>query len=174
MLLMLLLMSFRAGDNSQLLYGNFKTAVRSKGNLQKYLVVRVVDRNNNTVREFCTLGCFFRHALHMEWKIDYDRLSEDLVMAKACMNEPRLFEFKDSSAIQYLGMDLYSEQDLAELDKEVGFKKLAKEIMVSNKWQKTFGENDKLMRMYAHGLFNQGIATGEDITAEGGKLSFAP
>lgn len=173
-LLVLLLMSFKGGDNSQLLYANFKAAVRNKESIQKYLVVRVIDRNKNTVREFCTLGCFFRHALHMEWKIDYDRLGDELVIAKACINDPRLFEFKDSSAIQYLGMDLYSEQDLAELDKQVGFKKLAKEILLAKKWEKTFGEDDKLMRIYAHGLFNQGILTGEDITAEGGKLQYLP
>ncbi len=172
--LLLVFMSFRAGDNSQLLYGNFKAALRNKESIQKYLVVRVVDINKNTVKEFCTLGCFFRHALHMEWKIDYDKLGEDLVIAKASMNDPRLFEFRNAAAIDYLGSDLYLEQELAELDKQIGFKKMAKEIAVAGKWEKTFGEDDKRMRMYAHGLFNQGILTGEDITAEGGKLQYLP
>ena len=166
--------SFGREDKSELLFRNYSAAVRSKENLQRYLVVRVVDANKNSVREFCTLGCFFRHALHTEWKIDYDRLSEDLVVAKAAMNNPRLFEFKNAESIFYLNMDLYSNEDFTELQNKIDFKKLAKEIAIAKKWEKTFGEDDKLMRMYAHALFNEGVATGEDITTEGGTLVFAP
>ncbi len=164
--------SFKGEDKSELQYRNYVTAVRNKSNFQNYLVVRVMDVNKNELREFCTLGCFFRNALHKEWKLDYDKLSDDLVMAKASLNSPRLFELKDSTAIQYLGMDLYSNDDLTLLEKQIDFKKLAKEIVAAKKWEKTFGDDDKLMRMYAHALFNQGIMTGEDITAEGGVLKY--
>jgi hypothetical protein len=172
-ILFFLLSSFK-GDNSEMVFRNYTTALRNKENLQRYLVVRVADANKNSTREFCVLGCFFRHALHQEWKIDYDRLSEDLVVAKAAMNASRLFDFKNAEAVTYLGLDLYSEEDLAQLQKQVDFKKLSKEIAGAGKWQKSFGEDDKLMRMYAHALFNQGIATGENINAEGGVLVFTP
>ena len=168
----LVLFAFKGEDKSELQYRNYVTAVRNKTNFQHYLVVRVMDVNKNEVREFCTLGCFFRNALHKEWNLDYDKLSDDLVMAKASLNSPRLFELKDSTAIQYLAMDLYSADDLLQLEKLVDFKKLAKEILTTKKWEKTFGEDEKLMRMYAHELFNKGIMTGEDITAEAGILKF--
>jgi hypothetical protein len=170
----LLFCSFGGADKTDLLYRHYTSAIRNKENLQKYLVVRVVDVNKNAVREFCTLGCFFRHALHKEWKIDYDQLSDELVVAKASMNNPRLFEFKDAEALAYLGTDLYSSEELKLLQKQVDFKKLAKEIATAGKWEKTFGEDDKLMRMYAHALFNEGIATGEDISGTGGVLVYTP
>ena len=40
------------------------------------------------------------------------------------------------------------------------------------KWEKIFGDDDKLLRMYAHALFNQGVLTGEDITSPEGVLKF--
>ncbi len=163
--------SFVNEDKTELLYRHYLTALRNKENFQNFLVVRIVDLNNNEVREFCTLGCFLRNALHKEWNLDFDKLSDDLVTAKASMNHPRLFEFRNTEAIQYLGLDLYSVDELNQLQKEVDFKKLAKEITASKKWEKPFGENDKLLRMYAHSLFNQGILTGEDITSSEGILS---
>lgn len=167
----LLLLSFKAGDNSQLLYRNYVSALLNKSSFQYYLVVRVADAGNNEVREFCTLGTLFRNALHKEWKIDFDELSEKLVLAKAQMNEPRLFDFKNKEALDYLGLDLYSTIELKELEKGIDFAKLAKEIKAQKIWRKDFGDNDKLMRMYAHALFNQGILTGEDI-ANGGTLEY--
>jgi hypothetical protein len=171
--LFLLLSSFK-GDNSEIVLRNYTTAIRNKDKVQRYLVVRVADANKNAIREFCVLGCFFRHALHKEWKIDYDQLSDDLVVAKAAMNTPRLFDFKNAEAVDYLGLSLYSDEDLMQLQKQVDFKKLSREIAGAGKWQKSFGEDDKMMRMYAHALFNQGIATGEDINADGGVLVFTP
>ena len=166
--------SFKGNDKPEELFRHFTTALRDKDNLQEFLVVRINDVQKNEVREFCTLGCFFRHALHIEWKLDYDDLSDDLVIAKASLNNPRLFDFKNTDALNYLGMDLYSPEDLKQLEKEINFKKLAKEIASSGKWEKDFGEDDKLLHMYAHALFNEEISTGEDITATGNTLVFTP
>ena len=167
----LLLTSFGGTDNSQQLHGNFVAALYNKTNFQYYLVARVYDLNKNEEREFCTLGVFFRHALHTEWNLDYDRLNEDLVLAKAHMNNPRLFEFKNQEAIDYLGMKLYTMQEFNELSKAINFKNLAKEIRIAKIWRKEFGDDDKLLRIYAHGLFNEGILTAEDIT-KGGTLEY--
>lgn len=165
------LCSFGGTDYSAQIFGNFTAALYNKTNFQYYLVVRVHDLNKDEVREFCTLGVFFRQALHMEWKLDHDRLSEDLVLAKAHLNNPRLFEFKNPEALSYLNMKLYSIDELNELSKAIDFKTLAKEIRTAKIWRKEFGDNEKLMRVYAHGLFNEGILTAEDIT-KGGTLEY--
>ncbi len=165
------LCSFGGTDNSGKLFNNFSAALYNKTNFQYYLVVRVHNLNTGEVREFCTLGVLFRQALHMEWKLDHDRLSEDLVLAKAHLNTPRLFEFKNTEAISYLGMSLYSVSELNELSKAIDFKTLAKEIREAKIWRKDFIDDEKLMRIYAHGLFNEGILTAEDIT-QGGILEY--
>lgn len=167
----LALCSFGGTDNSEQLFGNYSAALYNKTNFQYYLVVRIHDLNKGEVREFCTLGVFFRQALHLEWKLDHDRLNEDLVLAKAHMNSPRLFEFKNQEALDYLRMDLYSIAELNELSKSIDFKTLAKEIRAAKIWRKEFGDDEKLMRIYAHGLFNEGILTAEDIT-KGGTLEY--
>lgn len=154
------------GDNSQLLYQNFAAAVKNRSNFQYFLVCTIVDVNKNAGREFCTQGFFLRGAIHKERKIDYDNLSEDLVQAIALMYETRFFEFKNQEALDYLNLNLYSEQELKALESRIDFKKLAKQILEAKMWSMKF-ENDKEMRMYAHALFNQGILTGEDITNEG-------
>ena len=124
--LVFILYSFSGGDNGGVLYRNYLAAVCNKTSFQYYLVVRIADINKNEVREFCMLGSLFRNALHKEWKIDYDELSESLVRSKAQMNEPRLFEFKNPDALEYLGMGLYSIAELKELEKQTDFVKLAK------------------------------------------------
>lgn len=158
-------------DLDEVRYNFFSEAIQNRSNLQYFLVVRVHNLNTGEARECCLLGCFFRAALHKEWNLDYDRLSEDLVRARALLNRPRLFEFKNEEALKQLQCDAYTIAELEQLNKTVNFKKLAAEIKAKKMWQKDFGENEKDMRLYAHGLFNEGILTAEDIT-KGGMLEY--
>ena len=173
-LLLLWVLCLSAGsktDLDEIRYSYFSEAIQNRSNLQYFVVVRVHNLNTGEARECCVLGCFFRAALHREWNLNYDRLSEDLVRARALLNRPRLFEFKNEDALKQLQCDSYTIAELEELNKAINFKKLAADIKTKKMWQKEFGDNEKEMRMYAHGLFNEGILTAEDIT-KGGILEY--
>ena len=156
-----LLTSSFGGINPAEIFAHFAAAVKNKSNVQYYAVIKVVDVKNATIREVCAPGSFIRSALHKEMKYDYDNQSVALVEHMALMNLDRFFEFKNQDAIQLLGGDIYTEDDVAQMEKQINFTALAKEIKQNRKWSKAFTD-DKQMLLYAHCLFNHAVLTGED------------
>lgn len=149
------------GVNPAEIYAHFAAAVKNKSGVQYYAVIKVIDVGAGTTREICAPGSFIRSALHKELKYDYDNQSVAMVEHMALMNLDRIFEFKNPEAIQLLGGDLYTEAELVAFEKEKNIKDLAKQIRGWGTWKMEF-KDDKLMMLYAHALFNQGILTGED------------
>ncbi len=150
------------GVNPAEIYAHFTAAVKNKSSVQYFAVIKVVDLTKGTVREVCAPGSFIRSALHKEMKYDYDNQSMAMVEHMALMNLDRFFEFKNTDAIQLLGVDVYTEDDVQQIEKQINFTALAKQIKQSGNWKMEFKDDDKLMLLYAHALFNHGVLTGED------------
>lgn len=153
-------MSF-GGVNPAEVFAHYAAAIKNKSSMQYFAVIKVVDVTNGTMREVCAPGSFIRRALHKELKYDYDDQSVAMVQHMALMSLDRIIEFKDTTAIQLLGVDTYTEADLAAFEKANDIKTLAKNIRNWGTWKMEF-RDDKEMLLYAHALFNQGILTGED------------
>lgn len=157
----LLTQSF-GGVSPNQLYTYFAASVKNKGQVQYFAVIKVADLSAGTMREVCAPGSFIRSALHKELKYDYDNQSVAMVEHMALINLDRVFEFKNPEAVKLLGTDLYTEDDVLALQQKVNFPALAKQIRQWGTWRMEFKDDDKLMMLYAHSLFNQGILTGED------------
>ncbi len=155
-----LMMSF-GGVNPAEVFAHFAAAIKNKSNVQYFAVIKVADLTQGKVREVCAPGSFIRSALHKEMKYDYDNQSVAMVEHMALMNLDRFFEFKNPEAIQLLGGDAYTEEDVMLIEKRINFVSLAKQIRQWGTWKMEF-RDDKEMILYAHALFNQGILTGED------------
>lgn len=149
------------GANPSEIFAHFAAAIKNKGSVQYYAVIKAADLTQGTVREICAPGSFIRSALHKELKYDYDDQSVAMVEHMALMNLDRFFEFKNPEAIQVLGVDAYTEQDVADFEKQINFANLAKQIKGWGTWKMEF-KDDKQMLLYAHCLFNHGILTGEN------------
>lgn len=157
-------------DENDLLYQNYAKAVINNGDtFQLHLVIKVKNLNTNEIREICAQGNSLQSAIHREYKIDYDNKGLAKALKIALKNKSRYFEFKNDSALSYLGIKDYSENDLKELEHKVNFDSLAKAIKEKQNWS-IYLDNKELI-MYAHALFNKGILTGEN-NCFGGKLIF--
>lgn len=157
----LLTQSF-GGANPAEIFAHFAMAIKNKSNVQYFAVIKAADLTQGTVREICAPGSFIRSALHKELKYDYDNQSVAMVEHMALMNLDRFFEFKNPDAIKLLGIDAYTEQEVADFEKQINFGTLAKQIKGWGTWKMEFRDDDKQMLLYAHCLFNHGILTGED------------
>jgi len=147
------------------LYSNYKTAVKNESTFQYFLVIHVIDLNTGQTRDICTKGNFLKGAIHREYNLGYDDNSIKKVEKIALNNRTRTFKFKNIEAIQNLGLDRYSMDDLKEFEERSNIDKLTKEI--DKDWTKQL--DDKEMSLYAHSLFNRGILTGEN-SCYGGTL----
>ncbi len=157
----LLLTSFSEQQKDEL-YLNYVAAIKNNGTFQYFLVVKVKNLNNGITREYCSKGNFLQGAIHREYKIDFDKKGMLEIDSIAIGNKDRYFEFKNDSAIWNIGgVWTYSVNDLAKLEKKINFDILAVQIRKKGRWSKEIFDS-KLMKMYAHALFNRGILTGEN------------
>jgi hypothetical protein len=143
-----------------IIYNNYIKAVDNESTFQFFLVAKIKDLNTGQVREICTKGDFLEGALHMEYKINYDSLGIIKIENIQRNNKIRYFEFKDTAALNNLGLDNYTIDDLAKFEKSHNIDSLAK-VIKKGKWSLAISE-DKIMLLYAHSLFNRGILTGEN------------
>jgi hypothetical protein len=150
-------------------YVNYLNAVKNESTFQFYLVIKVKDLNTGIIRDICTEGDFLDGALHLEYKVGYDSLSSMRIENIQIGNRPRYFEFKDTSALQNLGIDNYTAEDLANFEKAHNIDSLAK-VIKNSKWHMRI-DDDKTLLLYAHSLFNRGILTGEN-NCFGGTLCY--
>ncbi len=161
------------GANPAEVFAHFAAAVKNKGQVQYFAVIKVADLTRGTMREICAPGSFIRAALHKELGYDYDNQSVAMVEHVALMNLDRIFEFKNADALTRLGVDTYTDEELAQIEKDVNFSALARQIRKWGTWKMEFKNDDKQMLLYAHALFNQGILTGED-SKDLGTLLYIP
>jgi|GEM_PF-838776 len=140
-------------------YENYSEAVKRQGTLNFFIVIKVKDLNTNVTREICTKGNFLMGALTREYNIVNDSAGIDSLYEIALANKTRYFEFADTSALNNLGLDNYSDADFKEFEQSNSIDSLILEIK-DKKWEKWIPE-DKDMLLYAHALFNRGILTGE-------------
>jgi hypothetical protein len=141
------------------LYNNYKKAVNNESTFQYFLVIHVTDLNTGLTREICTKGNFLAGAIHREYGLDYDANSIRRAERIALNNRTRTFQFKNTEAIQNLGLGRYSMDDLKDFEQRTNIDQLTKGI--NKDWKKKLLD-DKEMLLYAHSLFNRGILTGEN------------
>jgi hypothetical protein len=157
-------------DQNQL-FKNYLTAIENESTIQYFLVITATETKTGKSREVCTQGNFLHGAIHREFNLSYK--AQDIVKVNEILreNEPRKFEFGNDSALWNLGISDYTIAELKNLESKVDFSQLAKRILTTGEWTKEFQNDDKLMKLYAHALFNQGILTGEN-NCFGGTLMF--
>lgn len=132
-------------------YVNYLNAIENRSTFQYFTVIKIKDLNNGNTREICTKGNFILGALNYEHS---SKTHKSLLK-----NKERYFQFKDTVALNNLGVNNYSIEDLKKFEKENNIDSLAKTI--KGKWGMHFSD-DKSMLLFAHSLFNRGILTGEN------------
>ena len=135
-----------------IIYNNYLEAVDNESTFQFFLVAKIKNLNTGKTREICTTGDFLEGALHIESKIDYDSSGLKKLGNIQRQNKKRYFEFKDTKALNNLGLSAYSIDDLAEFEKSHNIDSLA-EVVKKGKWSLAIKDH-KTMLMYAHSLFN--------------------
>lgn len=134
------------------------TAIENGSSLQYFTVVKIKDSTNGSIREICTTGNFLKGALHYEYYPLYSNNGEMKMRKLLIENKQRYFQLKDTAALNNLGINKYSMEDLKQFEKENNVDSIAKSI--NGEWGMSFSE-DKDMLLLAHSLFNRGILTGE-------------
>jgi hypothetical protein len=170
LILTLLLTTSFVGQEKDELYLNYVAAIKNFSTFQYFLVVKVKDSKNGTIREYCTKGNFLKGALHREYNLRYNIDGISKVYSIAIDNKERYFEFKKKKAIKNLTSWNYSIDELTQLEKTVNFDSIVSQIKTNNNWSMEIFD-DKTMLMYAHSLFNRGILTGEN-SCYGGTLVY--
>lgn len=132
-------------------YTNYAKLINFKGNTSthSYVVVSIKNLNTKEIKEICTYPDFISGALKIENK-KYD--VESLIQ-----NKERYFEFKDTAALNNIGFNSYSKNDLDKFKNRIKFDSLVKLIVRKEYPAVDFGENHNELNMYAHLLFNEGI-----------------
>jgi len=141
-------------------YKNYVNAVQNNSTFQYFVVIKIKNMNSGEIREICTQGNFLRGALYREYKLSYTKESESRIEKLLLDNKSRYFQFKDTSAINNLGVKAYSIKDLELFEKKNNVDSIEVEIK-KKKWE-SFISDDKRMLLLAHSLFNRGILTGEN------------
>ena len=122
---------------------------RNNTHTASYVVVNVKNLNTNEIKEICTYPDFLYGALRIENK-KYD---DEILL----QNKERYFEFKDTAALNNIGFNSYSKNDLAEFKNRINFDSLVKLIAKKEYPTIDFGEEHHKFNMFAHLLFNEGI-----------------
>ena len=161
--LLLLTISSCKKNNSELSVKEFKTPLDSikyfnyiklldfgSGTLAPYVVITVKNLNTKEVKEVCTYTDFLRGAISHE----YGELNDE----KRLRNNKQLyFQFKDTAALNNIGFDSYSSEDLKKFKEKIKFDSIYPLIAKKKHLYIHFGEKHNELNMYAHLLFNKGI-----------------
>lgn len=160
------------GKLKESLNENYKEAILNEGTFSYFTVVRVKNRNTGETRELATKGNFLRGAMHRELGLGYDSSSIERVDRLLLNNSSRHFRFSSQEALDNIGFDRYSIDELRNLERSIDFDSLALAIKKNGKWRKEIVNDDhEIMAMYAHALYNRGILTGEN-SCWGGALRY--
>lgn len=132
-------------------YTNYVKLVNYRNNTHtaSYVVVNVKNLNTNEIKEICTYPDFLYGALRKENK----KHDTEILL----QNKERYFEFKDTAALNNIGFNSYSKNDLAEFKNRINFDSLVKLIAKKEYPTIDFGEEHHKFNMFAHLLFNEGI-----------------
>lgn len=143
-------------------YTNYVKLVNYRNNTHtaSYVVVNVKNLNTNEIKEICTYPDFLYGALRIEnKKYDDETLLEEIKHYTEILlqNKERYFEFKDTAALNNIGFNSYSKNDLAEFKNRIKFDSLVKLIAKKEYPTIDFGEEHHKFNMFAHLLFNEDI-----------------
>jgi len=143
-------------------YTNYAKLINFRGNThtQSYIVVSVKNLNTNEIKEICTYPDFIYGALRIENKKNDNKVSLENIKQDTeilLQNKERYFEFKDTAALNNIGFNSYSKNDLAEFKNRIKFDSLVKLIAKKEYHTIDFGEEHHKFNMFAHLLFNEGI-----------------
>ena len=132
-------------------YTNYVKLVnyRNNSHTASYVVVNVKNLNTKEIKEICTYPDFLYGALQRKNKKHDDEI--------LLQNKERYFEFKDTAALNNIGFNSYSKNDLAEFKNRIKFDSLVKLIAKKKYPTIDFGEEHHKFNMFAHLLFNEGI-----------------
>lgn len=170
-LFFLLFSLFSFSQEEDELYLNYLFAARNGSTFQINLVIKYKDVNTNNTREICIEGEQLMFAFWKENNLVFGKNdSFDKYYKMLLENKSRYFEFKNPKALESITLDYYSENELKEMEKKVDFDKLAREIKNNKKWQESF--DSKILKIYAHALFNRGILTGQNNCFGGETLEY--
>jgi hypothetical protein len=136
----------------------YKAAVLNESNIQDFVVVKVYNKSTGETKEVCTKGNFLSGAIHQEYGLDYSEKGEAKVKEILLNPMNRTFELSDEKALNNIGFNGYTEEELKTLESRV-------------KAGNYTYRNDKEMTMLAHILFNKGIRSSES-SCWGGELEF--
>lgn len=141
-------------------YVNYVHAIENGSTFQYFTVVKIKNLNTNEIREICVKGNFLSGALHREYKLGYEKNDFIKVQNLLLANKERYFEFKDTSALNNLGLDKYSMNDLQNFESKNNSDSIVNSIKHINR--NNYFSDDKEMLLLAHSLFNRGILIGEN------------
>jgi hypothetical protein len=156
-----------AQGNEEELLLNFKYAFDKEWR-DGFVVIRAKNLNTGKTTEICTQPGYVIDAIRQQYGIGEfgpNRTIDSLINK----NEMRYFEFNREEALRVLALDTYTSDELDSLEKTVNFDTIISEIKRDSEWTKSLGRKDegKLIRMWAHILFNKGILTGESVCRGG-------
>ncbi len=153
------------------LYLNYVFAAKNNSTFQLNLVIKFKNLNTNSLREICVEGEQLMFAYWHENNLDFGA-TESFEKYYEMLNEnkSRYFEFKNSEAIETIENDSYSEAEYIKFEKKIDFEELAKKIRQERKWEGSFDR--KILKIYAHALFNRGILTGQNDCFGGETLQY--
>lgn len=116
-----------------------------------YVVIHVKNLQTGEIKEVCSEAPFVLGALSRE------KCTNESDSDNRLMNKERYFEFNCDSALWNIGYDLYTPDDLTELENKLNIDSLAKAARNGKLTSVTFMETSAYQRMYAHLMFNKGI-----------------
>lgn len=140
-------------ESDSIKYSNYLKVIDISGTFSPFVVINVKNMNTNEIKEICTKTNFLQGALHKEYKT---RNIEDLIK-----NKNRYFEFKDTSALNNIGFEQYSNKKFLKFKKDNKIDSLIDRIIKKQPMKIDLKTNEDIL-FYAHSLFNRGILTGEN------------
>ena len=133
-------------------YANYIKLIDLSGPLDPYIVVTVKNLNTNEVKEVCTYSGFLEYALRKEHKKHDNQ--------KLLRNKERYFELKDAAALNNIGFDSYTNEELESYGERIDINTLSKKILSKQDYSFKEVKDHKEFNMLAHLLFNRKILSG--------------
>lgn len=133
-------------------YSNYIKLIDLIGPLDPYIVVKVKNLNTNEIKEVCTSPGFLDYALRKEFKKQNNQ--------KLLRNKELYFELKDTAALNNIGFNLYTNEELKSYGEKIEIDSLTNKIL--SKKDFSFGKfkEHRELNMLAHLLFNRKILSG--------------
>ena len=131
-------------------YNMYKKALRGSSMAPYYVVINVKNLQTGEEKEVCTEAPFIGGAIRMEDCSDGYKHNRE-------RNKKRYFEFNCDQALYNIGYNLYTPEELTNLESNLNVDSLVAEAQQGTLTRITFLRPRAYQRMVAHLLFNRGI-----------------